>query len=47
MLDFSKMTHEELEAFLNEDDGEEPWDEETQKDWDEKMNSVKPPKKQE
>lgn len=47
MKDLLEMTDEELEAFLNEDDGEEPWDEETQKDWDEKMNSVKPPKKQE
>ncbi len=47
MVDPAKMTYEELVAFLEEDDGEEPWDEETQKDWDEKMNSVKPPKKQE
>ncbi len=46
MKDLEKMTHEELVAFLKEDDGEEDWDEETQKDWDEKMNSVKPPKKE-
>lgn len=39
MKDIAEMTYEELTEFLNEDDGEEPWDEETQKDWDEKMNS--------
>ena len=45
MKDLEKMTHEELVAFLEEDDGEEEWDEETKKDWEEKMDSVKPPKK--
>lgn len=30
---------EEQFKHLSDDDGEEPWDEETQRDWDEKMNS--------
>lgn len=31
------MTYEELFDFLEEDDNEEPWDDETIKDWEEKM----------
>lgn len=49
MIKINPYSHEEFEKLfeLDEDDDEEPWDEETQKDWDEKMNSVKPPKQKE
>ena len=39
-----KMTYSEAKKYVqthifDDDDNEEPWDEETQKNWEEKMNS--------
>lgn len=40
------FSDEEFEKLFEiEDDNEEDWDEETKKDWEEKMNSVKWPNK--
>ena len=47
MTKVNNYSDEEFEKLFEiEDDNEEEWDEETQKDWEEKMNSVKPPKTQ-
>ena len=39
-------THEELLELFKYDDSEDEWDEETQKNWEEKMDSVKWPGKE-
>lgn len=42
MTKINPYSEEDFEKLFEiDDDNEELWDEETQKDWDEKMNSVK------